>query len=254
MIWLCSWQGYILVTSISLLSGNGDGFLPANFCMWSRIICLNQEIIEISLTPGLLRRTLYNCFVSQRRVKEELKMRYSVLGLVCVQNTTWSFCFCYSEKGLVSVFTVSFVCRPEQAPGITISLGSTPAEPHFVRVQRYFGNSGAVNCSRQWFWLKANMMERFTFSFILCVSPPYFSARSLNHSSLHGYTNSPSGLTTEVVQGWVLCKHQCKQFSLLCILSDLKYQNKRPCYEELYFFLLFSSAEHWVPTLHVYPH
>lgn len=39
-----------------------------HLCMWSVSICLNQEMIENSLIPDLLRRTLKNYFIWQREI------------------------------------------------------------------------------------------------------------------------------------------------------------------------------------------
>lgn len=223
MIWLCSWQGYILVTSTSSLSGNGDR-LSQNLFVCVISLCMSKPRKNRELfNPRSAEENAVKLFYLTKRSKTGVEdlIRYIRTSL----HTTCNFCFCYLEKGLVSVCSgyalVNLHSGPEQASAIaTFFLHSTPAVPRFVRVQRCLWKSSAVNHSSKLLCLKANLAEGF---FVLFVLLPYFSARSLNHSSLHRYTNSSLGLTTEVVQGWVPCKHQRKHFSLQCIPGSLKY-------------------------------
>lgn len=80
--------------------------------------------------------------------------------------------------------------EPQHASAIAaFFLHSTPAVSPFVPfvgVQIYLWNNGAVNHSRELQWLKANLVKGFFFFLLILL--PYFSARSLNHSSPHRYT------------------------------------------------------------------
>lgn len=212
-------------------------------CVWSVFICLNQEIIEnCNREPQICWGECYKIILLKKEVKQELEFWYSILGLVCIQNAAWNFCLCYSEKGLVSVFRVCFGGPLFRARADSSNCYLLPS----------FYPCSASLCGGKLLWLKGILAEGFSFS--LFVFLPCFYGRSLNHSSLHSYTKSISGLTTEVVQGAVCSVSTAVSSSLYSASQVALNVRIKGLVMKSCFFLLFCSAEHWVPTLLVCSH